>query len=113
MDAHELLRVVEAVECRWDAELAELVDQVVPMLRLLAAVAPGEAGAWRRDAACRGRSHLMFVGRGGSSARGLELCSGCPVRRECAGWIAEHPDQGGIAAGSTEAQRRAIATDAA
>jgi hypothetical protein len=107
VDAHELLRVVEQVECQRDAELAELIDQVVPMLRLLAAVNLGEAGPWRAHAACRGMTHLMFPGQGKSSAHGLELCGRCSVRRECATWIAERPDQGGVGAGMTEADRMA------
>jgi hypothetical protein len=107
VDAYELLRVVEQVECQRDAELAELIDQVVPMLRLLAAVNLGEAGPWRAHAACRGMTHLMFPGQGKSSAHGLELCGRCSVRRECAAWIAERPDQGGVGAGMTEADRMA------
>jgi WhiB family transcriptional regulator, redox-sensing transcriptional regulator len=107
VDAHELLRVVEAVECNRDAELAELIDLVVPILRLLAAVHPGEAGPWRAHAACRGETKAVFPGQGGSSAKGLELCSRCTVRRECYSWIAEQPDQHGIAGGMTEADRRA------
>jgi hypothetical protein len=108
VDAHRLLLALEAVEADADAVRAAVIERAIPWAQLLVAMRDGGAGAWRADAACRGQSHLMFVGVGGSSAQGLELCRSCTVQPECARWAAAHPEQGGIAGGSTEADRAKV-----
>lgn len=64
------------------------------------------APAWQRDAVCAGEDIEKFFpeGKGSSTAVGKELCSWCPVRRECLQWALDH-DERGVWGGTSYRQR--------
>lgn len=39
--------------------------------------------AWMADAACKGKTELFFIERGGDTTAAKALCRGCPVSAEC------------------------------
>lgn len=64
--------------------------------------------AWHARAACRGHDpDLWFPGPGQSRRReeAIRICSGCPVRVECADWAARHRPPFGVWAGVPESER--------
>ena len=38
---------------------------------------------WARDAACRGKTRLMFTEGNGRVQEALKMCAVCPVREQC------------------------------
>jgi len=64
---------------------------------------------WEEDAACKGKpTEWFYVGKGESPWRGLQVCAGCPVRRECLDYSLRTHDKNGIWGGYTPRQRRSI-----
>jgi len=66
---------------------------------------------WRAVAACKGMDTDLFYPEGrGRVLRVREdiakqVCTGCPVARECRQAAAEHPERYGIWGGRTEGER--------
>jgi len=87
-------------EVRRAGQVGHLLDAVIEILQAI-----GPEPAWMVDAACRGRTDLMFPTHGQSAAPGKSLCMTCLVFDQCEAWGEEHRGQGGIIAGETERVR--------
>jgi WhiB family redox-sensing transcriptional regulator len=75
---------------------------------LAATPVPDPRGAWLHLAACRGTKVQVFFPPGSVRADAVSTCCGCPVRYECLRDAVALPDRGGIRAGTTERERRAL-----
>lgn len=74
-----------------------------PLMRLL------QRYAWMDDAACKGKTHLMFPKEHKDITYIVEaraLCAGCPVKNQCLEYALEFPsaDMHGVWAGLTSRQ---------
>lgn len=105
VDAHTLLRQVEADLDDVFGKRRELLEEGYKVAMLLVEVRRGAAGGWRSDAACRGQVDVMFPTRGEPTGPGKALCAGCQVFDRCAEW-AEATNAGGISAGQSRRPRR-------
>lgn len=108
MQTSPALGQVHEVELRFEPRSrAAALDRDAVEAELLARVAAGTAGEWRRRAACRGRHALFFS----SSVRGAQkVCGTCPVVDECRSWALSLPDSvdtAGVIGGLSVSQRRA------
>jgi WhiB family redox-sensing transcriptional regulator len=65
---------------------------------------------WQRRAACRGMGTDQFFPSTGAHVRQstIALCGSCPVHAECETYAVANQDIGGVWAGTTERDRRAI-----
>ena len=93
-----------AREHRPSADVSDLYLELAEIIE-----ARAEQAEWRNRAACRGRpAYLWFPGRGDreTAARGLTVCSGCPVRDECRS--ANRDQTEGTYGGLTAARRRTL-----
>ena len=71
--------------------------------------APDPKGEWLNQAACAGMNpQTFFVGKADVRRTANAVCAGCPVTAECLADAIASPDRGGLRAGTTEKQRRAI-----
>ncbi|WP_253781398.1 WhiB family transcriptional regulator [Nonomuraea roseoviolacea] len=67
-----------------------------------------------RGAACRGHNPELFfpIGNAGPALTQVEqakrICRGCPALEGCAAWVAANPQDDGIWAATTPAERRAL-----
>lgn len=109
---HDLLRADSDAETATAAvqDAARALDAGLRLL--LARVAEGEPGPWRKRAACAGQVAAMFPERGQPAAPARALCRSCPVLDECRAWVATVPEQVGIVADTSARERmraRAIA----
>jgi WhiB family transcriptional regulator, redox-sensing transcriptional regulator len=70
--------------------------------------------SWQLEAACRTEDPELFfpVGQSGPAKlqvrRAMEICAGCPVRRDCLSDALAAGDTSGVWGGTTEEERRAI-----
>lgn len=90
------------------------VAQLATDPRLLAALAAGDDGYWRDDAACSpGRSQVgpeaFFPDAKGSASVAVAECRGCDVWAQCLRWaLARGRDCSGVWGGTSEATRAAM-----
>lgn len=103
---HQLLSDAAAVEHEVAALTVEALTWNLGVVRLVQAVAEGEAGPWRKRAACAGKVEVMFPGRGRSLSPAVALCERCEVLAECRSWGDATPGQVGVVAGRSERGRR-------
>jgi WhiB family redox-sensing transcriptional regulator len=71
-------------------------------------LAPDPRGSWLNVAACHGVKVRTFFPKGPDRADAIAICGGCTVRSECLCDAIALPDRGGIRAGTTERDRRAL-----
>lgn len=69
---------------------------------------PDPQGGWLLKAACAGMKPQAFFASGTDRAGAISTCRGCSVRLACLRDAVALPDRGGIRAGMTERQRRAL-----
>ncbi|HEY1645300.1 MAG TPA: WhiB family transcriptional regulator [Candidatus Saccharimonadales bacterium] len=70
-----------------------------------------DKNSWRSRAKCRGYDPDFFHPEEGGDVDGnKKFCFGCPVIDECLEYALEHREQRGIWGGTSERQRRRIAT---
>ncbi|MCU4184010.1 WhiB family transcriptional regulator [Acidiferrimicrobium sp. IK] len=65
---------------------------------------------WHHEAACAGRSNLMYSNRPEDQPAALALCHTCPVRPRCLADALAHQERDGIWGGFTDLERRTITT---
>lgn len=71
----------------------------------------GDLPAWYADAACVGLPTVWwFPEKGGTTEKAVEVCEGCPVRRQCLHHAIEqgytHGVWGGLSRGARDEHRR-------
>jgi WhiB family redox-sensing transcriptional regulator len=100
----------QAISVDTDPDEAWLPEDPAEILTALAGLLE-QRPAWHRRAACRGQVAAFFPTRGESADEAKAICSGCPVKAECA--AAGLSERHGIWAGMSERQRRAARRTAA
>lgn len=72
-----------------------------------------EHQSWRSQGACESLTPdemdaLFWIGKGKSPKKARQFCSSCPVKQQCLEFALVHNEEG-IWAGTTQAQRKALA----
>lgn len=92
-----------------DTEREERREQTLAVLHLLVAVHESGPGPWAAEAACKGKTEVMFPERGASVDPARGICAGCPVLEPCRAWAETVPgSQSGVIAGLSGRDRRAL-----
>lgn len=67
---------------------------------------------WMKFANCRNmRNEMFFVKRGGRPDAGIEVCKGCPVKRECRKYAEDHGITDGVWGGENFSRRSTTVTE--
>lgn len=76
---------------------------------MLSAVLAEPTTSWQAEAACHDADAEPFFSQDERvQQQALEICAGCPVRRECLEHALAHGEQYGIWGGTREGERRRL-----
>lgn len=67
--------------------------------------------AWQREAACRGKTDIMYPHHSRPAPEAVSLCDACPVRDVCLETALADNEQEGVWGGTTEKERRRMQRD--